>query len=270
MSNQDSKKDIILREIDKTLDTPVNTEILKPKKNRTTLLVVVSVLLILIIAVVYLSISIIPNSLGSTLSNFREQAQSTHDTVSNDIYTKYYTKYREKYYTSSKVDISVGQLSTDPKLQVLAISSIKYDINETPSNIINEIFGGKTKSWLQVPANSVFTVNMQLAEYVIDNDCQYVLVRIPRPELSRFSIDHEKIVLRYFDESGVFKNADRSEVENYNDRLSKIESELYQEVLNNQSYYVMAQDNARKTISNLIKQLNPSYPDLVVDVEFMD
>lgn len=42
--------------------------------------------------------------------------------------------------------------------------------------------------WMEFYGDGIFTVDMKASEFIIDYDRQYVLVRVPRPELTNCRI----------------------------------------------------------------------------------
>ena len=62
-----------------------------------------------------------------------------------------------------------------------------------------------TTSWLKVSGTGVFTVNLTAAEYVIDNERHYVLVRVLKPVLDSSNISIENFETLYFSEN-VWRN----------------------------------------------------------------
>ena len=59
-------------------------------------------------------------------------------------------------------------------------------------------------------------------------------------------------------------------IELVEEALKEAELELMQEANNNQEYYKRAVKSAENIIVNLIKQLNPDIPNLIVKVEFIN
>ena len=54
------------------------------------------------------------------------------------------------------------------------------------------------------------------------------------------------------------------------EQLESAELTMMQNVNNNQEFYKRAMESAEKMLVNLVKQLNPQSPNLVVEVEFID
>ena len=125
-------------------------------------------------------------------------------------------------------------------------------------------------SWLEVPGYGVFTVDLQSAEFIIDNERGYVLIRLPYPELSEFTIDYENVEVLNFEDSGIFKNSAKVGEDLARKQLQSAELTMRQSVNSNQKYYQAAENDATNILLNLVKQLNPQIENLVVDVEFIE
>ena len=99
---------------------------------------------------------------------------------------------------------------------------------------------------------------------------QTVLIRIPGPELTNFTLDYENVEVLYFDEGGVLKNSAKYGVDKAMKQLQNAELELIQEVSNNQELYNRAREATENMLTQLVRQLNPHLPNLTVEVEFLN
>ena len=176
------------------------------------------------------------------------------------------------------MSITIGNLREEQKLEVLKVSEVTY---ETPQpkdqgwfeelvTSITGIFAADVVSWLEVPGNGVFTVNLQASEFIIDEERKYVLIRVPNPELTEFTIDYENVELLLFEEGGAFKNSAKYGVDKAIEQLQSAELTMMQKVNNNQEFYKRARESTEKMLVNLVTQLNPQLEDLVVKVEFIN
>lgn len=116
----------------------------------------------------------------------------------------------------------------------------------------------------------MFTVDLRTAEFIIDEERAYVLLRIPRPELTEFTINFANVEILYFEDSGVFKNSAKAGVDLALEALQDAEQTLWEEILSDQRFYQAAYDNAVSLLTCLIMELNPDFPNLTVDVEFIN
>lgn len=199
--------------------------------------------------------------------------------ASQKIYQQFYnTAYEmaeEAHHTSNRVSISIGNLRETQKLEVLAVSEVSYQAEkqEEQGGIAEAITGFLNKesnSWLEVPGSGVFTVNLQAGEFIVDEVRQTVLIRIPGPELTNFTLDYENVEVLYFDEGGVLKNSAKYGVDKAMKQLQNAELELIQEVSNNQELYNRARAATENMLTQLVRQLNPHLLNLTVEVEFLN
>lgn len=237
------------------------------------------IVLILIGVCVYLVVDAIKVGTKAATDSFVTAKGDAVDQVYNTFYDKSFMIAEKKHHVSNEISITLGPLKEKQKIEVLKVSEVNYtEPDEEPegltfSTVKNKVTGivkGKPKLWLEVPGNGVFTVNLQVGEFIIDDDRQYVLIRIPNPELTEFTIDYENVKKLYFEEGGVLKNTAKIGVDEAMKQLQSAELTIMQEVNNNQEFYQRAMQSTEKILVNIVKQLNPQLPDLVVDVEFTD
>lgn len=194
------------------------------------------------------------------------------------FYDMSYDAAEKSHHVSNNVSITIDDLREKQKLEVLKVSDVAYDslepkdqgwLKELIANI-TDIFDADVVSWLEVPGNGVFTVNLQSGEFIIDEERQYVLIRVPNPELTEFAIDYENVELLLFEKGGAFKNSAKYGVDKAMEQLPSAELTMMQNVNNNQEFYKRAKESTEKMLVNLVKQLNPQLPNLVVEIEFID
>jgi frataxin-like iron-binding protein CyaY len=205
---------------------------------------------------------------------------TTKDEVSSKIYQDFYdSSYKAAeaaHHVSNDVSISIGSLREEQKLEVLKVSEVTYEQSKDEDRTwIEEIidnFSKDAKVLYEIPGVGVFTVNLKSGEIVIDNERQYVLIRIPSPELSEFTIDYENVELLYFEKEGAFsyEKSAKAGIDNAREHLQNAELTLRQKITSNQEFYKSARNSAVNIITKLVKQLNPQLENLIVEVEFID
>lgn len=227
---------------------------------------------------VYMILDTLTVGAGATIDSFNVAKDEAAEGVYQFFYDKSYEAAEKAHHVSNNVSISIGTLKEEQKLEVLKVSDVTY---ETPkpkdqngfegliANITG-IFDAEVVSWLEVPGNGVFTVNLQAGEFIIDEERQYVLIRVPNPELTEFAIDYENVELLLFEEGGAFKNSAKYGVDKAVEQLQSAELTMMQNVNNNQEFYKRARESTEKMLMNLVKQLNPQLPNLLVEIEFID
>ena len=215
------------------------------QKNRTFLYIV------LIIAFIAMSKFLLDSTvqvgttaaMNSYLSTFESEKESTYQT----LFQYYYDEAKNKYLVSNRVGISVGDMKETANLEVLKVSDVEYIIEDQKDGIT---------SWLEVPGEGTYIVNLQAAEFVIDNDNSYVLVRAPHPELANITIDYENV------NKLLFKNDMLNESFKYGENLAQSQLNaanalIRKELAANQNFYLNAEDAAVRTIQCLVKRFNP-------------
>ena len=222
-------------------------------------------LLALIIVLVTACYLIFSNSLKigaeSVRNHYITSFESENLATYNKVYSSFFDSGDRKYHVKNKVTIHIGNLEETKKLEVLRVSDVEYIIVNKDSN------EDKIESWLEVPGTGVFTVDLHAGEFIIDSDRSYVLVRIPYPELENVGIDYRNVEKLLFEDDAL--NGSYSVGEDLaRQQLGEAVLLIQKEFTSNQNYFLNAQNSAVNTIENLVKQLNPDVPDLIIEVEF--
>jgi len=177
------------------------------------------------------------------------------------VYSTFFNSGEEKFHVKNKVAIEIGNLKEVQKLEILKVSSVEYIIIDAESNDDN------IESWLEVPGEGTFIVDLKKGEFIVDIERVHVFVRVPYPELTNVNIVYANVSKLLFEDDLLNGNYSVGE-DLARQQLSDAELLIHKELSSNQNYYLNAQKVARSTIENLVKQLNPNVPDLKVEVEF--
>ncbi|MBD5147133.1 MAG: DUF4230 domain-containing protein [Ruminococcus sp.] len=188
--------------------------------------------------------------------------QKSHDEAYEKFYESAYNKAEEKYHVKNEVSIIVDSIKQEEKLEVLKVSDVEFVIRDANKE------NGNVVSWLEVTGNGVFTVNLKASEFIVDNERNYVLVRVPKPVVN-CAVDYKNIALLKFENKNWIRNG------NYSDGTDKAQEDiekgfrLIKEELNsNQNFNKSAEESARTIIENLVLALNSEVVGLKVEVEF--
>lgn len=186
---------------------------------------------------------------------------AAYDTEKNEAYETirqyFYDSAESKYHVSNRVSISIGELKEEAKLEVLEVSDTEYIIVDEGIN-----------SWLEVPGKGTYIVDLQAAEFIVDDERGYVLVRAPYPELADVTVDFKNVKKLFFRDDK-WHNESYSDGEDLaRDQLSKADALIQREFESNEYYYKSAQEAAISSIICLVEQLNPDVEGLTVEVEF--
>ena len=167
-----------------------------------------------------------------------------------------YAKGEEEYHTSNRIAIKIDNVKETAKLEVMLVSDVVYIINDDQNHV-----------WTKATGTGVYTVNLAAGEYLIDSERQYVLVRVPKPELT---VNLDNVERLFFKNEG-FKNGSIGEGEELaRKQRSDAQIQLLKDIKENQEFYEYAEDSAITLIKSLVREFNLEIPELKVDVEFFD
>lgn len=186
---------------------------------------------------------------------------------SKEIYQSFYDMSFQtaeaEHHVENDIAISITSIQTVDKLEVLQVSDVEYVILDEEDNDQN------ITSWLEVPGNGVFTVDLTIAEYTVDAQRHYVHVRVPRPSLSEFSIDYGNIKQLFWNDD-IFNGSVKAGEDLVREQVREGSLLLKQYMTSNRMIYESASDAAKRMIASLVEQFNPDVPNLIVEVDFID
>lgn len=194
--------------------------------------------------------------------------KSAFNTVRQDIYDGcYQTVYNfaeQQNHVSNYALISVEAAREVSRLEVLSVSDSEFVIKNADKN-------DRTISWLEVQGTGVFTVDLAAGEFITDPERQYILVRVPRPVLTECKVSGtgkqfwKRVEFLPFFNGSVAEGVQLSQNQLKEGRI-KLEDAMKQD----RRFYDESQKAAVSMIESLVKQWNPSVPDLQVEVEFIE
>ncbi len=213
---------------------------------------------------------------SQTISRGAEAAAAVFSTARDEereqVYNDYYEKYRDeaekKYHVSNRAVITVDGVNEIAELEVLNVNAVGYSVEDKKDN--------KTAvSWIKVSGTGVFTVNLKASEFLVDNERRYVLVRVPEPELTRFTTGQAETLL-YDDRAlkilgtTLLDGSTRQGADLAQRQAADASRDARESIRSNQRFYESAKKSAQILIENLVKELNCDVPELVVEVEFVN
>lgn len=216
-----------------------------------------------VLIIIYCLFSSIERGGTAMAATYKTVYEAERDTAYQEKYEDYKVAAEEKYHVSNRVAIYVGSLQEEQKLEVLKVSDVEFIIENSKDNSSNIV------SWLEVPGEGTFVVDLKAGEYIVDEERANVLVRVPFPELINVHIDYGNVRKILF-KNDIFNESYKIGEDLAKQQLDKADALLKKEFTSNQNYYINAQEAAKHTIEALVKQLNPDVPNLAVDVEFYD
>lgn len=221
--------------------------------------------IIAFIVLLTVCILLFKSAIGIGAEAVKDGYSAAYEANKNDAYDKFYwsayNRAEAKYHVSNEVLISIENFEETEKLEVLEVNHVEL-ITEN-GNYDND----KVVSWIKVPGKGTYVVDLNSAEFIVDNEHRYVCVRVPYPELTNITTGKPTRLLFKDD----FWNGNYSDgVHLAVDQINDAEVRIKKALMANQYIYKNAQDVAISMISNLVKELNPDVPDIIVEVEFMD
>lgn len=212
---------------------------------------------IFLIIGVYISIDAFHVITSSANEAFEQALDEQREATYQKFYQTSFEIAEKKNHVSNDVNIVIGDVREESQLEVLEVSDVEYVTHEEDAII-----------WTSVRGHGIYTIDLTLSEFIIDKERQYVLVRIPRPQLNTASLDYQ--YKNYLFENGIF-NGNTSEGVNYaREDLKNAQNQLQEKLTSTQAYYESAEASAKKLVTSIIKNLNKQLPELVVEVEFVE
>lgn len=190
--------------------------------------------------------------------------QSVYENEKENVYGKYwqqaYDQAEKSYHASNRAIISIDSFSEIEKLEVLHATDTEYVITNGADNDNN------ITAWLEVTGHGIYTVNLEAAEYIVDDERSFIRIRVPYPELSSVGID-EKARPLYFDYGGFFGNNPNVGVDLAMDQIAE-GKRMVSNYLSTGYYMDAAKRAAVSTLESLVYRFNPDVENLRVEVEF--
>ncbi len=235
-------------------------------------IIVILICLIGFAAIYYfLWTDMIDKGVEAATNSYAESKEEAHLST----YNKFFESSKDAHAVSNDVAITIDSIREENELEVLQVHDVVYETSENEEgNLFEEFFNSivnpQVTSWLEIPGEGVFTVDLKTAEFIIDEAHNHVLIRIFPPQLSQFRLSYDKVVILYFNDEGLLNETAKVGEAVAREQLSSAESSLIQNIRNNQRFDQSAKDSAVQILTILVKDLNPELPDLTVEVEFID
>lgn len=236
------------------------------KQKKSPVNIVLLVLLLTVGAGCYLLFNSIFESLtADALESYQAAKKVAYDTANSETYKEQYElAYKDseaENHVSNRGTIALDSIKEISRLEVLRVSDVEYVINDGNTNSDN------ITTWLEVPGEGTFTVNLEGAEFIVDSENLYVMVRVPKPELTNLRVDYKNVQVLlfkndFFNESYLVGENEAKQM------VAEGEMLIRKELLSNQEYYKYAAASAERSIEYLIRQVNTDEPDLEIEVEF--
>ena len=235
------------------------------KKNKVTIQRITAIaLLLLCVCLLFGSIDV---GAKAAKESYEEVYAQEKDTVVQEYYQRAYDKAEAENHITSLVIIRIENVQEVQNLEVLKVYDTEIVTKEKTSKFAG-IDTRKVTAWFEVKGHGTYIVDLKAAEFIKDDERQYVLVRVPAPELTDITCGSPEEIL--YHNKGIGDGNDSEGTDLANEAAIEAQSLIENALRSNQYMYVEAKKSAESSIQNLVKQFNPDIPDLVVEVEFME
>lgn len=233
----------------------------RKSKGGSSTIIMIAVLVGMVAITLILVNGIIGAGAEALANSYNAAYESERDSAYQEQYDKYFDRAEDDYHVSNRVSITIGDLKDIAKLEVLTVSDVEYIIDEGVNN------SNGITSWLEVPGQGTYVVDLQAAEFLTDDERAYVKVRVPYPELTNITIDYANVKKMFF-KNDILNDSYKVGEELAQRQLNSADMLIKKEFASNERFYLSAQEAAVSTIQCLVKQLNPQNADMTVEVEF--
>ena len=214
----------------------------------------------LVVFCVYLLLDTIRTGATSLIEHYKAAYEQERDITYDSFYQSAFERAEQNYHLSNTAVISIESLEECGKLEVMKANCVEFITEDRDSN------SGNITAWLEVSGEGTFVVDLEAAEFIVNQEYSYVLARIPCPELTNITIlDTTK---RWFSDdwwNGSYSEGVDLAIKQRNEASLQIQKSL----MSNVYIYSNAQEAAEQMLIQLIKQINTDIPDLTVEVEFI-
>ena len=195
-------------------------------------------------------------------SSYENAKTNTAKQIRETAYNTVYDLTEGANHTSNRAMIALDGIRKEAALEVLEINtSYLYADEENAAKNLT--------IWYKIPGIGTFTVDLQMAEFIVDSERQHVLVKAPQPSITQFREEHPE-ELEYRDDRFVINGSIKEGEEIARKMLYQGHVEMMKSLEENKEYLEAAKASAQKLITNIIRSLNPSLKNLSVTVEFAD
>lgn len=224
-------------------------------------IICLALMIVMAVAALLLFRNVISKGAEAVSDSYKSAFASERDVAYQARYQKYYDAAEAANHVTNRAAIHIGNIQETEKLEVLKVSDVEFILEDSDDNSEN------ITSWLEVPGEGTFVVDLQAAEFIVDNERSHVLVRLPYPELTNVKIDYPNANNILFKDD-IFNGSYKDGENLAQKQLVEADLLIKKEFTSNERFYLNAQESAIATVEYLIRQLNPAVTDLSIDIEF--
>ena len=194
---------------------------------------------------------------------FEQEKAAAEEETYQAYYEQGFQAGETEYHVKNRAVITLGEIRETANLEVLSVSDIAFMIEDP------EWSNKNTRSWLEVPGTGVYTVNLASGEFLVDDEREMVLVRLPKPEIlpMNITVDHANVKVLRFESNSLLSSVKDGE-RLAGKQLNEARMKILEDIGSNLQYYEYAEKSARTLLENLIRSVNTEIPDLKVEIEF--
>lgn len=197
------------------------------------------------------------------IQSFHTERESKKREMKERLYQNSYEIAKAHALQENHVEINIKDIQDIAELAVLEVRDTEFII------VSEEDSPSKVTFWLKAVGTSTFSVNLRSSEILTNANRGYVLVRVPKPHASPAKLEYDKVDILLAIDDG--KQESQDDLNNFLDQqLVEAQKKIGTAISGNQQYNVAAQETAEWMIKKIVKGFNPDFPNLIVDVEFLD
>ena len=259
MANKQLKETLKnIEEVNKFVGKKVGVFEKKHGQKATILLIAGIVFLVVMSGVIFRSV--INTGVKSAKHNYDKAKEESRDEAKEKASQTAYEYAIKKYQATNEVYISVTEIKETANLQVLSV--IERDVAKQ-----TEEEKDKIEYWILYEGIGTYTINLQISEFIVDQERHYVSVRIPRPELT---VTYGEGEIKLNTQKGLFDRSSKEGFDIYKKAQARAQSTIREKIENNKEYTRMAEEQAKEQLEKLIRLFNNDVVDLEVDIRFYD
>lgn len=239
----------------------------RTRKKQTNKLIVLSVILIIVCVVIgtLLFFRFKATTKDTAISVFANALEETRKTTYNQFKNKAFNYFEKKNHVSNRATLTIGNIKEENSLEVLSVSDSWVKIHEPEKD-------DRTRRWVEFHATGVYTVDMSMSEFIIDDYNNFVLVKLRTPQLSHVAVDNDTkmYTLSYEKGLGEWDGTYDQGIRLMKEDRAEAKRELTKQLSNNNTNLAKAKESAEHLIRAFIKNVNPelNLKDSSIQIEF--
>lgn len=211
--------------------------------------------------------------LSAAQSSYVAAKEQAAESARQTAYEQSFQRAEKQYHVSNRMQLHLESLKQTAVLEVLSVQEEEI-ITERP--IVRTEKG--IYSWVKFRGIGTFTVNLQSAEYIADDAHNYLLVRLPSPNLDHIALDTDCQQLFYKDKSlaftvpilqtklSFFDGSNKDGVELMSQQKADAYQTIEKSIRSNPQYFESAKKSAVIHIQNLLHSFLEE--DVQIEIQF--